>query len=417
MKRPGRRVGLVLQVFGGADPLHVAGMAPEDGEHLGRDVCPARGLPRVAEVVCAVGRPRIDEVPVISYVFQLDTARGYVAIALPLGVVSLLFGRWILRALLVQQRASGKHLARVPLVGSEDTIMHLCRQLASQPEAGYLPVAAFIPGFHGSGIGVYGTELPVVGSAQSLDALLDAVLLSGADTVAISGGALIGPETLRQLGWELSARDISMVMAPALTDVAGPRIHTQPVAGLPLIHVTTPKLDGIRGTLKRVFDIAGSVMIILASSPLFLSVAFAVWISSPGPIVYSQVRIGQGGNPFKMYKFRSMTADADAMLSELLKAQGSEDKPLFKVVNDPRVTGVGRVLRRYSLDELPQLFNVFLGSMSLVGPRPQREAEVALYEDYAHRRLIVKPGMSGLWQVSGRSNLTSERPSALTCTT
>ncbi|GAB3282253.1 hypothetical protein GCM10027449_24070 [Sinomonas notoginsengisoli] len=308
-------------------------------------------------------------------------------------------------------------MARVPLVGSEDTIMHLCRQLASQPEAGYLPVAAFIPGFHGSGIGVYGTELPVVGSAQSLDALLDAVLLSGADTVAISGGALIGPETLRQLGWELSARDISMVMAPALTDVAGPRIHTQPVAGLPLIHVTTPKLDGIRGTLKRVFDIAGSVMIILASSPLFLSVAFAVWISSPGPIVYSQVRIGQGGNPFKMYKFRSMTADADAMLSELLKAQGSEDKPLFKVVNDPRVTGVGRVLRRYSLDELPQLFNVFLGSMSLVGPRPQREAEVALYEDYAHRRLIVKPGMSGLWQVSGRSNLTSERPSALTCTT
>jgi lipopolysaccharide/colanic/teichoic acid biosynthesis glycosyltransferase len=146
----------------------------------------------------------------------------------------------------------------------------------------------------------------------------------------------------------------------------------------------------------------------LLLSPVLLVVALTVKLTSPGPIFYRQERIGRGGKPFGMIKFRSMIVNADAQLATLLEQQGTSDKPLFKVTDDPRITPVGRFIRKYSIDELPQLFNVFLGEMSLVGPRPQRPAEVALYDDIAHRRLRVKPGMSGLWQVSGRSALSWE---------
>ncbi|WP_460990629.1 sugar transferase [Sinomonas soli] len=344
-----------------------------------------------------------------SYVFKLDLARGYVAIALPLGLIGLLFARWTLRSVLVARRNSGGDLRRVMVLGAPATVSHLAVQLGSTPAAGYAPVAAYVPEPHDATAGQVWPHVALVSGPAECTSILRALESNDADTLAISNGAALPPRTLQELGWQLSARNIAMVVAPALTDVAGPRIHTQPLAGLPLIHVTTPKLDGFRGTLKRVFDICGSALIILLLSPVLVAVALAVRLSSPGPVLYSQVRIGQSGQPFKMYKFRSMVTDADAMLADLLKAQGSADKPLFKVENDPRITKIGGALRRYSLDELPQLFNVLLGTMSLVGPRPQREAEVALYDDYAHRRLIVKPGMSGLWQVSGRSNLTWEQ--------
>lgn len=199
-----------------------------------------------------------------------------------------------------------------------------------------------------------------------------------------------------------------MILAPALTDVAGPRIHTQPVAGLPLIHVSTPKLTGGKKVAKRSFDLIIAGLLVALLSPLFLLLALMVKLTDGGPVFYRQERIGLRGTTFHMLKFRSMRVDADAQLHALLAAQGSGNTPLFKVENDPRITPLGRILRKYSLDELPQLLNVLGGSMSLVGPRPQREGEVALYDDAAHRRLYVSPGMSGLWQVSGRSNLSWE---------
>jgi exopolysaccharide biosynthesis polyprenyl glycosylphosphotransferase len=228
------------------------------------------------------------------------------------------------------------------------------------------------------------------------------------DAVVISAGVHMHPDELRSLGWELAARDIGMILAPALTDIAGPRIHTQPVAGLPLIHVSTPKLTGGKRVAKRSFDILIASFLLLVLAPVFLALALLVKTTSPGPIFYKQERVGLRGTTFNMLKFRSMKQDADAQLQSLLEAQGSAGKPLFKVEHDPRITPIGRVLRKYSLDELPQLLNVLGGSMSLVGPRPQRDLEVALYDDAAHRRLYVSPGMSGLWQVSGRSNLTWE---------
>jgi len=201
---------------------------------------------------------------------------------------------------------------------------------------------------------------------------------------------------------------VELIVAPALTDVAGPRIHSRPVAGLPLIHVEYPTLEGPKRFTKRLFDIAGSSLIILIALVPLIVVAIAIKVTSPGDLIYKQERIGRGGRPFGMLKFRSMVADADDQLESLLDAQGTSDTPLFKVINDPRITPIGKFIRKYSIDEFPQLFNVLVGQMSLVGPRPQRAAEVALYDDAAHRRLIMKPGMSGLWQVSGRSDLSWE---------
>lgn len=251
-------------------------------------------------------------------------------------------------------------------------------------------------------------EIPVTGNASDFESILAVIIATQVDAVAISAGVNLHPTDLRRLGWELAARDIGMILAPALTDIAGPRIHTQPVAGLPLIHVSTPKLTGGKKVAKRAFDITVAGLLTLCLSPLFLLLALLVRLTSQGPVFYRQERIGLRGTTFNMLKFRSMRPNADAELKALLEEQGSSDKPLFKIENDPRITPVGKILRKYSLDELPQLLNVLGGSMSLVGPRPQRAGEVALYDDAAHRRLYVSPGMSGLWQVSGRSNLSWE---------
>ena len=346
-------------------------------------------------------------VAIVSYVFQLDTARGYVAIALPLGIVSLVAGRWILRATLVASRQRGRGLQRVLLIGGLHTTRHLHQQLSTHPEAGYLPIAAHIPTTSSDTISTESGTLPVVGHGKEIDDILEAIRDSDATTVAITAGAAFDPATLRQLGWELAAKNIGMIMAPALTDVAGPRIRTQPVAGLPLIHVTTPKLEGSKRFLKRSFDIlVSTILLALLAVPMGL-VALLVRLDSNGPALFRQQRIGRAGTPFAMFKFRSMVVDAEARLDALLKHNEGSGL-LFKMKQDPRVTRIGRIIRRYSIDELPQLVNVFRGEMSLVGPRPPLPSEVVGYDDYAHRRLLVKPGITGLWQVSGRSNLSWE---------
>jgi exopolysaccharide biosynthesis polyprenyl glycosylphosphotransferase len=251
-----------------------------------------------------------------------------------------------------------------------------------------------------------GHEIPVLGHRDDVSDILSAVAESGVDTVAISGSAL-APDDLRRLGWDLAARNVGMIMAPALTDVAGPRIHMQPVGGLPLIHVTTPKLEGGKAALKRGLDIVASLVLLALLGMPMLIVAAAVKLDSPGPALFKQTRIGRAGVSFKMLKFRSMVLDAEARLSTL-RSLNEGAGLLFKMKHDPRVTRLGRILRRFSIDELPQLINVLRGEMSLVGPRPPLPAEVAGYDDFAHRRLLVKPGVTGLWQVSGRSDLSWE---------
>lgn len=344
-------------------------------------------------------------VATVSYVFQLDTARGYVALALPAGILSLLVARLLVRSYLRSQRKSGKSTSTVMLIGGRYGVEHLARALRSHPMAGYLPIATYLPGtVPGTTVDTELT-LPNLGHEPSAASILDAIEKSRPDAVALSSGVPLPPRIIRELGWALADMQVKMIMAPALTDVAGPRIHTQPVAGLPLIHVSTPNLGTGQRVLKRVFDLVGAGVLLVALSPVLALVAIIVRTDSPGPVFFKQERVGAGGEHFMMYKFRSMVVDAEARL-ESLRAQSEGNGVMFKLKADPRITRAGSFLRRYSLDELPQLFNVINGTMSLVGPRPPLPSEVELYQSHVHRRLMVRPGLTGLWQVSGRSLLS-----------
>lgn len=344
-------------------------------------------------------------VAIVSYVLRVDTARGYVGIALPSGLAGLLLARWLVRQHLNVHRQLGRSMSRLLLLGGPSAVAHLASSLVSAKHAGYLPVAAYMPGAKDGLTVEPESGLPVLGSTADTESILSAIDVCRADAVAVSAGVQLHPQTLRHLGWELASRNVGLIMAPALTDIAGPRIHTQQVAGLPLIHVTTPTLEGGQRVAKRLFDVVVSGILILLSAPLMGVLAVLVSIDSRGPILFRQERVGMEGVHFRMLKFRSMVVDAEQRLAELAdRNEGSG--VLFKIKNDPRVTRVGGFLRKYSLDELPQLFNIFAGSMSLVGPRPPLPREVEAYEHDVRRRLLVKPGLTGLWQVSGRSNLS-----------
>lgn len=344
-------------------------------------------------------------VAIFSYVLRIETARGYVGIALPAGIAGLLTARWIARQHLNISREQGNSMSRLLLLGGPSAVAHLAASLDRAKYSGYLPVAAYTPGTTSLAKFEEASGLPILGNLTDTTSILDAIESCQADAVAVSAGVQLHPQTLRHLGWELASRNVGLIMAPALTDIAGPRIHTQQVAGLPLIHVTTPTLEAGQRVAKRLFDIALAGIMLIAAAPLMLLIAIVVKIDSRGPILFIQERTGIGGESFRMFKFRSMVVDAETKLSSIAHKNEGHGV-LFKLKNDPRVTRVGRVLRKFSLDELPQLFNVFAGSMSLVGPRPPLPIEVAAYEHDVRRRLLVKPGLTGLWQVSGRSDLS-----------
>lgn len=344
-------------------------------------------------------------VAIISYVLRFDTARGYVGLALPVGLVGLLLGRWLIRQHLSIKRRQGRNMSRLLLLGGPGAVSHLAASLHRAKSAGYLPVAAYMPGVETTSDTEPDSGLEIVGNEPDAQSIVAAIEACGADAVAVSAGVQLHPQTLRHLGWELASRNIGLIMAPALTDIAGPRIHTQQVAGLPLIHVTTPTLEGGQRVAKRLFDIIVSGVLILLASPFMLVVAILIKLDSSGPVLFRQNRVGMEGHHFRMLKFRSMVVDAESKLTELAK-HNEGSGPLFKIKNDPRITRIGGFLRRFSIDELPQLFNVLGGSMSLVGPRPPLPREVEEYESDVRRRLLVKPGVTGLWQVSGRSNLS-----------
>lgn len=343
-------------------------------------------------------------VSIVSYLFQLETARGYVGVALPAGILSLLLGRMLVRSFLRSQRRNGKSCSTVLLIGGVHGVEHLARALGSQPMAGYRPIGTYLPGASGTTVSAT-LDLPNLGHDPSVASIVNAVNTAQPDAVALSSGVPLPPLVIRELGWALADRQVKMIMAPALTDIAGPRIHTQPVAGLPLIHVSTPNLGSGQRLLKRMFDLLGSTALLTLFSPLLIIVALVVRLDSPGEVIFKQERVGAGGKNFRMYKFRSMVVDAEAQL-EHVKAQSEGNGVMFKMKADPRVTRTGHFLRRFSLDELPQLFNVVNGTMSLVGPRPPLPTEVEQYQSHVHRRLIVRPGLTGLWQVSGRSLLS-----------
>nr|WP_232327143.1 sugar transferase [Herbidospora yilanensis] len=338
-------------------------------------------------------------VAVLAYVTKIDVARGYVIIALPLMTVLTLLARYALRRRLHRKRTRLQCMRRVIAVGHQGSVADLVRLLQKERYHGMHIVGACLPDESASAQEV---GVPVLGGFSDVPLV---VAQAQADTVAVLACPELDGSALRRLAWRLEKSRTDLVVAPALMEVAGPRTTIRPVAGMPLLHVEHPELAGGRRLVKNVFDRVVAGLGLLLVSPLFLLIAVAVRATSPGPAFFRQTRVGKDGATFTIVKFRTMGVDAESRKVELTS---DIDGVLFKVKHDPRVTRVGAFLRRHSLDELPQLVNVVKGDMSLVGPRPPLPEEVARYGDDVRRRLLVRPGMTGLWQVSGRSDLSWE---------
>lgn len=335
------------------------------------------------------------------FVFKVDLSRGFVAVALPLGLVLLVLGRYAARKVIVALRLRGYAQHRAVLVGSHEEVSALAARIVRERYTGMRVVAACLPDYETRPVEVAGETIPLLGAARDLAGRLASVQ---ADTVAVAGTSALSTRELRELAWDLEGTGVDLALSPALTDVAGPRIHVRPVAGLPLLHVEEPTFGGVRKLVKDLIDLVAALVLVLLLAPVLVVIAALIKREDGGPVFYRQERVGRDGRSFRIWKFRSMRVDADRMLADLA-AHNEHDGPLFKMKQDPRLTRIGITIRKYSLDELPQLFNVVLGSMSLVGPRPPLQTEVDQYADHVHRRLLVKPGMTGLWQVSGRADL------------
>jgi exopolysaccharide biosynthesis polyprenyl glycosylphosphotransferase len=338
-------------------------------------------------------------VAIFSYVVNLELSRAYLLLALPATTAFDLLSRYALRKRLHKQRGLGLCLLSVVAVGHEPAVADLVTELGRDQYHGLTVVGACLAQpsecDEVAGVPVYG----------GLDDVTTAVEAFGADTVAVLACPEMGGIRLRSLAWELEKTGTDLCVSPALLDVAGPRTTIRPTAGLTLLHVDHPQLSGFRLVLKDLFDRCAAAAALLVLFPLMILLGAMIRLNDRGPALFTQIRVGKDGRAFRIYKFRTMVVDAEQRKAELL-ASNDTDGILFKLRNDPRVTPVGAHLRRWSIDELPQLINVFLGDMSLVGPRPALPDEADRYAEHVRRRLVVKPGLTGLWQVNGRSDLS-----------
>jgi exopolysaccharide biosynthesis polyprenyl glycosylphosphotransferase len=370
--------GLFLWLGGGYDWRSIA-----DGPE---------GLQIIAR--CAVGL--VAALSVLAFAMQLEPPRRYVLIAIPLMALLTVVHRYILRKSLHRARAKGRSLLRTLVVGDLRTAQSFSSSLDAAPEHGYKVVGACVTA---ADYPPATTRLPVWGTVSDVPQI---ALEQQIDVVLVVSTLLSG-EPLRRLSWALERTGADLVIAPGLIEVTGSRTMMRPAAGLSLIHVDSPA--HLRTpVLKEVGDRVICAALLVFGAPILLLAMIAVRKSGPGPVFYRQVRVGRNGKPFVMYKFRTMSTDADVQRSGLV-AFSDRDGLMFKMRRDPRITPAGRWLRRFSIDELPQLWNIVRGDMALVGPRPPLPEEHARYQDAVHRRLRVKPGLTGLWQVSGRADL------------
>jgi len=337
-------------------------------------------------------------IAIVSYAIRGDVARGYVLIALPCTTALDLVARYALRKRLHRRRRSGAFMRRVIAVGHADGVADLITELRREPHHGLTVVGACLTAGSAE---AHVAAVPVCGGLERVES---AVSDLAADTVAVLACPELNGTRLRELAWQLEKTGTGLCVAPAVIDVAGPRTTIRPVAGMPLLQMDHPELTGFRWVIKGAFDKVSAAAALVMLAPLLAAIALAIKLGDGGPAIFRQTRVGKDGHPFMVCKFRTMVVDAEQRKAELL-AHNEGNGLLFKMRSDPRITTVGGLLRKYSLDELPQLWNVLKGDMSLVGPRPALPEEADLYGNYVRRRLVVKPGITGLWQVSGRSDL------------
>ncbi len=336
-------------------------------------------------------------------VVKVELARGYLAIALLVGLFGLLASHQLARGILAAKRRRGHCFTSVLVAGERGSARALANSFTRTPEYGYSVVGMC---FVGPPLESQPSGIDTVPVFPFDDSLAAAIAASGADAVAIIATDRLGPHWISELSWQLEKLDVDLFVSPGLVGLAGPRLSMRPVADLPLIQLEKPQYDGAKGFEKRAFDVCFSLVCLIAALPVLIAAALAVKVTTGGPVFYRSKRIGIEGKPFQMIKIRTMVDGADQQRVQLAQANEVEGGILFKIRRDPRVTPVGRCLRRYSIDELPQFINVLRREMSVVGPRPPLPSEVQAYDQRVRRRLLVRPGITGLWQVSGRSDLS-----------
>jgi exopolysaccharide biosynthesis polyprenyl glycosylphosphotransferase len=339
----------------------------------------------------------------ISFALRADVSRGFVLVSIPLTTLLTMVMRFGLRKALHRRFASKWSAHRVVAIGSPHDVSDLAVHMHRASYAGFRVVAALTPGESRS------PSLPagVLWAGSDVANVVDWATQHGVDTLAVAGSHVLERGALRKLSWALEGTQMQLFVAPGMTDLAGPRIRSRPVDGLPLLQIEKPQFSGARRLAKASIDEVASILLLLGLSPLITIVALSVRLTSHGPVIFRQTRVGQNGKQFSLLKFRTMYQDAEYARSSLEHLNES-NSVLFKIRRDPRLTPVGWFLRRFSLDELPQLGNVARGQMSLVGPRPPLPSEVERYGEDVHRRLLVKPGLTGMWQVNGRADLSWE---------
>lgn len=336
----------------------------------------------------------------LAFATKTDLSRLSVATALLGAMFLILLERCLARLVLHLIRKRGGHAAhRMLLIGTLPEALEVHTAVTRSPAAGLIPVAIHVTDGYAAARGI-DTPVPVYAGRDVLSLVREV----GADTIAVCGSASAEPGELRRLAWQLEGSGVDLIVAPQLTDIAGPRVHVRPIEGLPLLHVEEPTLSGLAWLAKNLLDRIAAGVGLLLLAPLFVAIAIAIRISDPGPVFFRQPRVGHEGRTFRVWKFRTMYVDAEQRLASLVD-QNETNGMLFKIREDPRVFPVGRFLRATSLDEFPQLINVLAGEMSLVGPRPLPADDGDFLGD-VRRRLLVRPGITGLWQVSGRSDLS-----------
>jgi exopolysaccharide biosynthesis polyprenyl glycosylphosphotransferase len=340
--------------------------------------------------------------PNLATASPLFALLSVLVLSAPIAVVLSLIARVFARKRLRRLQMDGRGTRRVIVAGSAGATQQLVERIQREQHGGMKIIGLCLPSEELPRPVVNG--IPVLGS---LDQVADVAYDIGCDAVAVTSDDVTRCNYLRELAWSLENAEVELLVDPGLEEVAGPRLHVRPFTGFPLIRVAKPHLAGWRPTIKRIIDVGLSAIGLVVTAPIMLIIAAVVKLQDRGPVMFRQTRVGRRGEPFTMIKFRSMVIDAEARKADLL-ALSDGHGALFKLRDDPRITSFGRFLRAFSLDELPQLFNVLRGSMSLVGPRPHLAHEIAQMPHEASRRLLVTPGVTGLWQVSGRSDLHEE---------
>jgi exopolysaccharide biosynthesis polyprenyl glycosylphosphotransferase len=347
-----------------------------------------------------------------ALLFKVDVPRLYIAVSVLLGTLVLLANRWAWRRWLTGQRSKGLYLSRVALLGPMNQIENLALKLQNAHTDGFEP-AVLIPDSAPEkwATNARAVSLPILNYAADF---LSELPRHGCKALMVVGSQTISDHEVKEIAWRLEGTGIDLVVASPLKDVATTRLEVRPVAGTPVFVVQVPKFTGWKHFVKDAFDMVTGAMAFVLTLPIVLVFGFLVWAEDRGPVFFRQRRLGQNGREFLMFKLRSMAVGAEKQHGQMLKdANTSPNAIMYKNPEDPRVTRIGKFMRKWSIDELPQFMNVLRGEMSMVGPRPPMPIEVMGYEDHAYRRLLVKPGITGLWQVSGRNELTWEETVAL----